>query len=294
VRKLFRLILVASLLMLQVAYAATVSLSGTFRYPDGSPVNGVLAISLAKSAVNTCSTPAKVIPTATSRIAIVNGTLQGGSVAFVETSCLSPALAYWVKVYDQNKSLLYTDNWYLIATATNPTSVAVDSMDPVFYQQPPVLVSLPGPVVKSPTGNQTIMQPDGTSLLIDSPSHTAALGLNGDTPLQSFALRAEMHSFVPANTSGSYGFIVPDKNLTFTHLTSAELTSGTCSVSPIMEVFDATTATSLASMTMTAAFVDATVSANATAGHRIFIKYTAGTCSVAPANMNLIAQYKTQ
>jgi hypothetical protein len=51
VRKLFRLILVVSLLMLQVAYAATVSLSGTFRYPDGSPVNGVLAISLAKSAV---------------------------------------------------------------------------------------------------------------------------------------------------------------------------------------------------------------------------------------------------
>jgi hypothetical protein len=144
--------------------AGTVTLSGTVKYPDGTPVNGRLILSLAKSATNICSTPFKVVPSNKSTVVrIVNGSVQNGSASFDTTDCLTPRIPYYVAMLDNSNNILFTDNWYF-PTSTD-SSVDVGTLMPVEMSSA-ISVSLPKAIIQNPTTSQTVTQPIGTVLNI--------------------------------------------------------------------------------------------------------------------------------
>lgn len=66
-----------------------VLMSGTFRNPDGYPVNGRLLVKLSSSSLtNSCSTPAQVIAFRDVQTTVSNGIL--GSLSLYASSCLVP------------------------------------------------------------------------------------------------------------------------------------------------------------------------------------------------------------
>ena len=105
---MYRILLLVLLLNFNAWPLTTVT--GTFQYPDGSPLNGRVVVRLTRSTVtNMCVTPAQVMSFQPVTIRVTGGVL--GTLSLYATSCLSPSIFYLVNVFDQNNQLLYSDHW---------------------------------------------------------------------------------------------------------------------------------------------------------------------------------------
>lgn len=86
-------------------------LAGTFKYPDGSLVSGILTVQLPRPGLlNTCATPFVVVPTA--KISIVNGAITG-SPDIVPTDCINIFTPYKVQLRNSANALLFSQWWYI-------------------------------------------------------------------------------------------------------------------------------------------------------------------------------------
>lgn len=164
---------VALLLFLLCAFGTNsyatgaVGLVGTVNYPSGAPLNGYFLIRLPRSGVlNTCTTPAQVVPTAAVQVSIINGVVQGAGLSIPSTDCLSPRTAYYVQMYTSQRQQVYDDNWYI-----NPTNAAATQMDVGYLSLvsmtsagSPIQVTIPKAIVQIPAAaiSQIITQPTGT------------------------------------------------------------------------------------------------------------------------------------
>lgn len=100
------------------------AISGTFKYPDGTVLNGRVEISLKRNAVkNLCSSPVNVVSFQTVKVLVTAGTL--GSLSLYATSCLTPQQPYTVKVFDSRNTMLYQASW----TVPNTGSANVVQLD---------------------------------------------------------------------------------------------------------------------------------------------------------------------
>src|SRR5580692_122926 len=101
------------LTLLPCAGRAQTFFTGTFNYPNGSPVSGTLSVVLESSGIyNVCSTPAVIVPTAPRLISIVAGAITG-SPSLVPTDCLSKFKPYLVQLYDSNRRQLFSEHWFI-------------------------------------------------------------------------------------------------------------------------------------------------------------------------------------
>lgn len=169
-----------SLLLFVLAFAATVpaqqtidavGLTGTLEGPDGTPVTGHLTVALNLANVkNICNTPYTTVPRGPITFTVTNGTIVNGSTASLITQdCMSPRSAYYISLYDKNNKLLFADNWYLRqqAIVNNVRAQNVGNLVEKGFGGP-ITVAVEQAVVTNPVGNQTITQPAGTNLIINS------------------------------------------------------------------------------------------------------------------------------
>ncbi len=106
-------------------FAQIVSITGTFKNPDGTNVNGRVSVMLTQSTVtNTCGTVAQIITFRPVGATIVNGVL--GSLTLYSSSCLNPKQLYSVTVSDSTGSILYRGQW---TVPFNVASVDVSTLD---------------------------------------------------------------------------------------------------------------------------------------------------------------------
>lgn len=180
------------------SFAAGVKLTGTLRYPDGTGFNGSIEIRMARNGVvNTCVTPSVVVPTTTAVATVTNGTVNGGSLAIATTDCLSPRSAYYIRVLDSRRTIIYDDDWYVSPTDIASTEMNVGFLSPVVLMltgspPSPVTVTIPRAVVTTPQTTQTITQPVGTVFaLAGGPMEFQSLGA---TPALSGAGNVRIYS----------------------------------------------------------------------------------------------------
>lgn len=149
-----------------------VGLTGTLVAPNGTPVNGQLTLALTLANVkNTCSGPPYMtVPRGPVTFTVTNGVVINGATAnLVTQDCMSPRSAYYISVYDTNHKLLFADNWYFheAAVINGHRSQDVGALVAVGFGGP-IAVAISQGVFTNPQGNQTITQPAGTNLLINS------------------------------------------------------------------------------------------------------------------------------
>jgi hypothetical protein len=90
-----------------ISALAQTPLTGQFKYPDGTGINGYALLTLDKSSATGCSIPSQVQTSKPQRINIVNGSM--GAISVFSTTCTT--LAYNVAVYDSNRNQLYRGIW---------------------------------------------------------------------------------------------------------------------------------------------------------------------------------------
>lgn len=206
---------------------AGIGLTGTIQYPNGAPVNGRLEIKMPRPGVlNTCVTPFKLVPTNSSIVKIVNGSVQGASLNFAPSNCLNPLSTYLVSIYDNQHNLLSQDYWFIMQSNGLGTLMDVSTL---VYVTPaanysPFPISVPNPVVSLPSVSQLITQPSGTSFAvtelqnnnkiqldstgftITGPFTTSSSGVvlkgatSGTTTLKASAIAGSTTATFPANT----------------------------------------------------------------------------------------------
>jgi hypothetical protein len=176
------------------------AVSGTVLNPDGTPFTGSFLITLTKSSVvNTCTTPASVVPMPGVTVKVTGGTFP--STNLLPTSCLSPRLPYFVQVKDSLNRPVYSDNWYI--TQTPAGTVNVGTLGDVQLASG-ITVSVPLAIIGTPTGNQTITQPGGTSLTVNSLIVSGSLSVTGTfsaTTLSASAVSASTSVTTPTVTA---------------------------------------------------------------------------------------------
>lgn len=103
--------LLCLLLFSVAALAQQTTITGTFRNPDGSSVNGKVTIQLLRNAIvtNTCSTPAQVISFTQLTRSITNSIMA--PLQLYPNTCFVPSQNYLVYVYDSNNKQLYKGQW---------------------------------------------------------------------------------------------------------------------------------------------------------------------------------------
>jgi len=111
------------LLLFCISALAQTSITGTFKYPDGTNVTGYVTIALIRSTVtNNCHTPVQIVTVGQKKVSITNGTL--GTLALYATTCIAPAQSYKVVVYDNQRTVLYRTSW-VVPDSTPPVNVTV-------------------------------------------------------------------------------------------------------------------------------------------------------------------------
>lgn len=148
-----------------------VGLKGTLVGPDGTPVTGHLTVALNLGGVrNICTTPYTTVPRGPITFTVTNGVIVNGSTAkLITQDCMSPRSAYYISLYNQQNKMLFADNWYLRQQAI-VNSVRAQDVGALVEQgfSGPIQVAIDQAVVTNPVGNQTITQPAGTNLIINS------------------------------------------------------------------------------------------------------------------------------
>jgi hypothetical protein len=102
-------------------FAQRTTITGTFRYPDATPVSGRVTIQLLRNGSYTCVLPAQIIASFQVTVAITAGSL--GTLSLYPNSCLTPVQNYIVTVYDQNGNQLYKGAWLVPQQTTADVTV---------------------------------------------------------------------------------------------------------------------------------------------------------------------------
>jgi hypothetical protein len=100
--------------------AQLITISGTFKGPDGTALNGKVTISMARATVtNSCVSPVQITSFRQVIVKITNGTL--GSLQLYASTCLQPpqpcganglqAGCYQIAVYNSSNVLMYRGHW---------------------------------------------------------------------------------------------------------------------------------------------------------------------------------------
>lgn len=123
------------------------NLTGTFRHPDGSPVNGKLVFLLSQPA-RLADGSAQVVPMV-KIFAVTNGQLEPGAFLFGNDALLPSGTHYVVRLVDNSNNLLFEQKWSIQGTdldlgTLTPTTVGV---------------VLPDPLVKNTTLEQSVAGP---------------------------------------------------------------------------------------------------------------------------------------
>lgn len=91
-------------------------MSGTLVGPTGAAFgNGRLIIQVTKRVLNTCVTPAVVVPSSVS-VTVTNGAI---ATSLVPTDCMQPFTPYKVTLKDSTNTSVWTTYWYVTQMSTN-------------------------------------------------------------------------------------------------------------------------------------------------------------------------------
>jgi hypothetical protein len=143
------------------------SLTGTFKAPDGTGANGYLYLSMAQQAsvvsTGSCGGPLQVVPTYEVRIQVVSGTMQG-SPSVYGNDCMQPSGTFYnVKFIDLQGNQLMRDRW-IISGATVDVGTIVSAV----VTGTTTSIGANNILIGTPNANQTVTQPSGTSLIVNS------------------------------------------------------------------------------------------------------------------------------
>lgn len=104
------------------SYAQLTAISGSFKNPDTTAVNGKLVVFFSRSTMTllpACGTQ-QIVAFKTITVRITNGTM--GALSLYAQSCISPNRPYTVRVYDSANNQLYTGQWVVPNTGTADVS----------------------------------------------------------------------------------------------------------------------------------------------------------------------------
>jgi hypothetical protein len=144
----------AALAVLLVLAAATQSplyatnLTGTFKHPDGSPVNGKLIFLLSQPA-RLSDASAQIVPMV-KIFGVTNGQVEAGAFVYGNDALLPSGTYYLVRLVDASNNLLFEQKWSIQGTdldlgTLTPTTTGVVLPDPLL-KNIPVDQSVEGPV----------------------------------------------------------------------------------------------------------------------------------------------------
>lgn len=151
-------------------------ITGTFVDPVGKGFNGTLSIELARpTAINICTNPPAIVAQQPAIFNVVNGAIVNGTWAqFISNSCLSPSVPYYAQLFDTKHVRVYADNWFF--PLSDLGNIDVGTFADVGFQTTtgtqstatPIVVAIPLAIVSNPAGQQTVTQPNSTSLIINN------------------------------------------------------------------------------------------------------------------------------
>jgi hypothetical protein len=120
-----RLLVLALMVVMSAFPIEFTTITGMFKNPDGTAVNGKITIQLERNGAvtNTCVTPAQVISFTTITRTITSSLMA--PLQLYPTSCLSPRQYYVVYLYNQNGTQLYRGLWNV--PTTSPADVTTIS-----------------------------------------------------------------------------------------------------------------------------------------------------------------------
>lgn len=168
-RQILQLIAALIWLLLPLNEVRATNLTGTFKRPDGSPVNGRLILLLSQPArLNDSS--AQIVPMV--RIfAVTNGVLEANAFVYGNDVLLPSGTYYLARLVDTNNNLLFEQKWSLQGTdldlgTLTPTTIGV---------------VVPDPLLKNATAEQAVEGP----VTFSAPLSIFSLTLHGNINLGS-------------------------------------------------------------------------------------------------------------
>jgi len=143
---------VALLAVFTVVPMGATNLTGNFKHPDGSPVNGKLVFLLSQPArLNDGS--AQVVPMV-KIFTITNGQIESGAFIYGNDVLLPSGTYYLVRLVDSNNNLLFEQKWSI-----QGTNLDLGTLTPTTTG-----VVLPDPLIKNVTTEQAVQGPVTFSL----------------------------------------------------------------------------------------------------------------------------------
>src|SRR5580658_3486928 len=156
--------LLIGLLLSAGCYGTT--LTGTLSNPDGTGATGTLSLSLSQQAAllstGGCGGPAEIVPTYQVRITVTSGSMSGMPTVY-GNDCLAPAGTFYnVNFYDANGNLIFTDRWLITGSSINIGTIVSAVISGTTQ-------TIGGGIILSTPGlSQTVTQPAGTSLSVNT------------------------------------------------------------------------------------------------------------------------------
>jgi hypothetical protein len=152
------------LALVAAAPLVATNLTGTFKHPDGSPVNGKLIFLLSQPARLNDQT-AQIVPMV-KIFSVTNGQLEAGAFLY-GNDVMTPAGTYYlVRLVDQNNNLLFEQKW----------SIQGANLDLSTLTPTTTGVVLPDPLIKNVTTDQIVQGP----VSFNSPLSVFSLSIDGN------------------------------------------------------------------------------------------------------------------
>ena len=131
--KCARILAIAATLLVARALPAT-DLTGTFKKPDGSLVNGKLILRLSQTA-KLSDNSAQVVPMV-KIFSVTSGALESGAFIYGNDVLLPTGTYYLARLVDDNNNVLFEQKWSITGTSLDlgtltPTSTGVALVDPL-------------------------------------------------------------------------------------------------------------------------------------------------------------------
>lgn len=152
------------------------SLTGSLKNPDGTGFTGTLLMSLSQQAAlstsGSCGGPASIVPVITKKIAVVSGALQSSPTVY-GNDCLLPQGTYYnVILQDSNGNFLFSDRWVI-----QGSTIDVGTIISIVISGTTQTLGGVGVVQTVPSGNQTVVQPNGTLFSVNYMQASSTLQL---------------------------------------------------------------------------------------------------------------------
>ena len=164
IRNRFLLAISAGLFLGLVLPIHATNLTGTFRYPDGSPVNGKLIFLLSQPA-RLSDASAQIVPRV-KIFSVTDGVLELGAFVYGNDALVPTGTHYVVRLVDASNNLLFEQKWFIEGTDLNLNTLTPTTIG----------VALPDPLLRNVTGEQAVQGP----VTFNAGLTTFSLTLNGN------------------------------------------------------------------------------------------------------------------